>query len=279
MESYFAAKARLFTELLAPAAAAILNADSAEYHRLVALCRARGQRIITYGHGEGAHLRLVERTPRPDGQRVTLSLYGMIETIDLKLVGDFQVMNVLAALGLVVATGGDLSRAAATLPELGTVPGRMQLVGAWNGAAVFVDYAHTPDALTTALTAARPHTSGRLAVVFGAGGDRDPGKRPMMGQACAEAADILYVTDDNPRTEDAATIRRAVLAGAAQAIEIGDRREAIHAAIAALEPGDVLVIAGKGHETGQVVGREILPFDDVEVAAQAIRAARAPGAT
>jgi UDP-N-acetylmuramoyl-L-alanyl-D-glutamate--2,6-diaminopimelate ligase len=151
----------------------------------------------------------------------------------------------------------------------------MQLVGEWNGAAVYVDYAHTPDALATVLAAARPHTSGRLAVVFGAGGDRDPGKRPMMGRACAEGADILYVTDDNPRTENAAAIRRAVLATAPGAYEFGDRRAAIEAAIDALEPGDVLVIAGKGHETGQVVGTEILPFDDAEVAAELIRATRA----
>jgi UDP-N-acetylmuramoyl-L-alanyl-D-glutamate--2,6-diaminopimelate ligase len=148
----------------------------------------------------------------------------------------------------------------------------MQFAGEWNGAAIFVDYAHTPDALKTVLAAARPHAAARLIVVFGAGGDRDPGKRPLMGKACADAADILYVTDDNPRTEEPAVIRRAILAAAPQAIEIGDRRNAIHAAIAGLQPGDVLVIAGKGHETGQIVGREILPFDDAAVAAEILGA-------
>jgi UDP-N-acetylmuramoyl-L-alanyl-D-glutamate--2,6-diaminopimelate ligase len=152
----------------------------------------------------------------------------------------------------------------------------MQLVAEKNGAAIFVDYAHTPDALRTVLAAARPHTARRLAVVFGAGGDRDPGKRPLMGQACAEGADILYVTDDNPRSEDPAAIRRAILAAAPHAIEIGDRRGAIYAAIEALQPGDVLVIAGKGHETGQTIGREILPFDDAAVAVEAIAPTIAP---
>jgi UDP-N-acetylmuramoyl-L-alanyl-D-glutamate--2,6-diaminopimelate ligase len=206
---------------------------------------------------------------------VTLSLHGMLQSVDLRLIGDFQAMNVLAALGLAVATGSDLATAAAALPALTTVPGRMQLVGEIDGAAVFVDYAHTPDALKTVLAAARPHASGRLAVVFGAGGDRDPGKRPLMGAACTAAADILYVTDDNPRSEEPAVIRRAVLAAAPHAREIGDRRAAIETAIAALEPGDVLVIAGKGHETGQIIGKETLPFDDAAVAADAIAAAGA----
>ncbi len=176
----------------------------------------------------------------------------------------------LAALGLTLAAGSELSAAVAALPGLTTVPGRMQFVGEINRAAVFVDYAHTPDALATVLRAARPHAERRLVVAFGAGGDRDAGKRPLMGRVAAENADLVYVTDDNPRTEVAAAIRRAILAAAPGAIEIGDRREAIGAAIAALEPGDVLVIAGKGHESGQIVGRETLPFDDVVVAREAI---------
>jgi UDP-N-acetylmuramoyl-L-alanyl-D-glutamate--2,6-diaminopimelate ligase len=279
MESYRAAKERLFTDLLAPGGSAVINVDSPEFPRLAALMAKHGHKIITYGESSAAELRLVAREPRHDGQRVRLSLYGMLQSVDLKLVGDFQAMNVLAALGLVVATGSDVTKAAAALPALTAVPGRMQFVGAYNDAAIFVDYAHTPDALKTVLAAARPHTAGRLVVVFGAGGNRDPGKRPMMGKACAEAADILYVTDDNPRTEEPAAIRRAVLAGAPGASEIDGRRTAIYAAIAALAPGDVLVIAGKGHETGQVVGRETLPFDDVAVAAAAIAdaiAARTP---
>ena len=272
MESYRAAKDRLFTALLAPGGGAVLNADSPEFPRLAALLGERGHKIIAYGQSSAADLRLVERATRPDGQRVGLSLYGMPHAVELKLIGDFQAMNVLAALGLAIATGSDLAKVAATLEALTTVPGRMQLVGEANKAAIFVDYAHTPDALQTVLTAARPHAAGRLLVVFGAGGDRDRGKRPLMGQVATASADIVYVTDDNPRGEDPAAIRGAILKTVPLAIEIGDRRGAIHAAIASLEPGDVLVIAGKGHETGQIVGRETLPFDDVAVAAEAIKA-------
>jgi UDP-N-acetylmuramoyl-L-alanyl-D-glutamate--2,6-diaminopimelate ligase len=272
MEAYRAAKERLFTALLTPGGSAVLNADSPEFPHFAALMKARGHTIIAYGTSAAADLRLVGRQPRADGQLVLLDVFGARHTVELKLIGDFQAMNVLAALGLAVATGSEVTRAVGTLAGLTTVPGRMQLVGEKNGAAIFVDYAHTPDALKTVLAAARPHTRGKLAVVFGAGGDRDPGKRPLMGQACADAADILYVTDDNPRTEDAAAIRRAVLAAAPGAREIGDRRRAIHVAIAALEPGDLLVIAGKGHESGQIVGRETLPFDDATVAAEAIGA-------
>ena len=272
MAAYRAAKERLFTDLLAPAGSAVVNADSPEFSRLAALLAGRGHKVIAYGESPAADLRIVSREPRADGQRVGLSLYGMRHTVELKLIGDFQAMNVLAALGLAIATGSDLAEAAAALAALTTVPGRMQLVGERNGAAVFVDYAHTPDALKTVLAAARPHAKGRLVVVFGAGGDRDRGKRPLMGQVTAASADVAYVTDDNPRGEDPAAIRREILAAAPKAIEIGDRRGAIDAAIAALEPGDVLVIAGKGHESGQIIGRETLPFDDVAVAAEAIDA-------
>ncbi len=273
MESYRAAKERLFTALLAPGGTAVLNADSPEFAHFAALMAARGRKVIAYGKDAAAGLRLVGRETRQDGQRVSISLFGMLHHVELKLIGEFQAMNVLAALGLAIATGSDVAKAAAALTALTTVPGRMQFVGEFNGAAIFVDYAHTPDALRTVLSAARPHTSGKLIVVFGAGGDRDPGKRPMMGQACADTADILYVTDDNPRSENPTAIRRAILAAAPGATEIGDRREAIFAATAALKPGDVLVIAGKGHETGQIVGRETLPFDDAAVAGEAIAAA------
>jgi UDP-N-acetylmuramoyl-L-alanyl-D-glutamate--2,6-diaminopimelate ligase len=275
MATYRAAKERLFAELLAPGGGAVLNADSAEFSRLAALARRHGRKIIAYGENVDADIRIVARQPRHAGQRLDLRLFGKPHTAELKLIGDFQAMNVLAALGLVVATGSAAAEAASALAALTTVPGRMQLVGEKNGAAVFVDYAHTPDALATVLAAARPHAAGRVAVVFGAGGDRDPGKRPLMGKACAAGADLVYVTDDNPRGEDPAAIRRAVLDAAPGAVEIGDRRSAIEAAIAALVPGDVLVIAGKGHETGQIVGREILPFDDVAVAAEVLGAATA----
>jgi UDP-N-acetylmuramoyl-L-alanyl-D-glutamate--2,6-diaminopimelate ligase len=276
MGSYRAAKDRLFTALLAPGGTAVLNADSPEYSRLTALVRGRGHKIIAYGVSGEADLRLVARLPRRGGQRAGLSLYGAAHEVELQLIGDFQALNVLAALGLALATGSELARAVATLPALTTVPGRMQFVGEWNGAAVFVDYAHTPDALATVLAASRPHAERRLVVVFGAGGDRDTGKRPLMGQVAAEKADLVYVTDDNPRTETPAAIRRAILAAAPGAVEIGDRRKAIGAAIAALQPGDVLVVAGKGHESGQIVGRETLPFDDAVVAREAIAAQSAP---
>jgi UDP-N-acetylmuramoyl-L-alanyl-D-glutamate--2,6-diaminopimelate ligase len=181
-------------------------------------------------------------------------------------------MNALAAFGLVTATGGDAGRAAAALATLKGAPGRVERAGKHHtGAAIYIDYAHTPDALETVLAAVRPHAEHRLVVVFGCGGDRDPGKRPMMGAAAARLADRVIVTDDNPRSEDAASIRRAVLAGCPEATEIGDRAEAIAAAIGGLEAGDVLVIAGKGHEQGQIVGDRVLPFDDREVAQRVLR--------
>ena len=273
MASYRAAKDRLFTELLAPAGAAILNADSPEFARLAALCRERGYRVIGYGAAASAEFRLLERNLVPNGQHVGLAVFGDRYEVDLPLVGEFQVMNVLAALGLAIATGALASEAVSTLPRLSGVPGRMQFIGETApGAAVFVDYAHSPDALATVLAALRPHANGRLAIVFGAGGDRDRGKRPLMGRVAAELADLVYVTDDNPRGEPPGEIRRAILAAAPGAVEIGDRRLAITAAIAELHAGDVLVVAGKGHEIGQTVGREVLPFDDALVAREALTA-------
>ena len=275
LETYRAAKQRLFRDLLEPQGVAILNADSGEFAGLAALCRDRGIRVVGYGGAAAADLRILECTPQPSGQRLLCELFGERHGIDLPLVGAFQAMNVLAALGLVVATGAPLAAALRLLPGLGGVPGRLQLIGETaGGAAVFVDYAHTPDALATVLAALRPHAQGRLVVVFGAGGDRDRGKRPLMGEAAARLADRVYVTDDNPRGEDAAAIRRAILAAAPGAAEIGDRRAAIVAAVGGLNPGDLLVIAGKGHESGQIVGSEILPFDDSVVAREALDARR-----
>jgi UDP-N-acetylmuramoyl-L-alanyl-D-glutamate--2,6-diaminopimelate ligase len=273
MVSYRAAKQRLFSDLLRVGGAAILNADSMEFTGLAALCRARGHPVIGYGSASGAELRVLERAPYHAGQRLRLSLSGQRRDIDLPLVGEFQAMNVLAALGLVISTGTPVDEAARTLGHLTGVPGRLQRVGETaTGAAVFVDYAHTPDALATVLAALRPHTESRLAIVFGAGGDRDRGKRPLMGQVASELADLVYVTDDNPRSEPPDEIRRAIIAAAPHAIEIGERREAIGAAVAQLRRGDILVIAGKGHETGQIVGDKVLPFDDVLVASDAIAA-------
>ena len=273
MESYRAAKERLFTELLAAGRVAVLNADGPEFRRLAALCHEREHRVVAFGNAPDAELRILHRLPRPFGQHIATELFGERHDIELPLVGPFQAMNVLAALGLVVATGGALEAALAVLPRLPGVPGRLQLIGRTGaGAPVFVDYAHTPDALETVLAALRPHAEERLAVVFGAGGDRDRGKRPLMGRVAAELADRVYVTDDNPRSESPAEIRRAILAAAPSAVEIGDRRTAIAAAIAELRSGDVLVIAGKGHETGQIVGNETLPFDDVVVAGELLAA-------
>ena len=271
MASYRAAKERLFTALLVPGGAAIVNADSPEFCRLASLCRGAGRGVIAYGTAAGCELRIAEREPFPWGQKIAADLFGRRHLIELPLIGAFQAMNVLAALGLVVATGGALEAALGVLPRLRGVPGRLQLAGSTAaGAPVFVDYAHTPDALATVLTAMRPHTEQRLVVVFGAGGDRDRGKRPLMGCVASQLADLVYVTDDNPRTEDPAEIRRAILAAAPGAAEIGDRRAAIMAAVAGLRRGDALVIAGKGHESGQIVGEATLPFDDVVVAGDAL---------
>ena len=273
MESYRAAKERLFTELLPAGGAAILNADSPEFVRLAALCRGRAQRVIGYGAAAGCDLHLARREPRPFGQLLTIEAFGSTHSVELPLVGAFQAMNALAALGLAVATGTPPEAGFAALRELPGVPGRLELVGRpAAGAPVFVDYAHTPDALATVLDALRPHTAGRLLVVFGAGGDRDRGKRPQMGRIAEARADRVYVTDDNPRSEDPAAIRRAILAAAPGAVEIGDRRAAIAAAIGELRAGDALVIAGKGHESGQIVGSRVVPFDDAVAAREVLGA-------
>ncbi len=267
MEQYRAAKDRLFTDLLVPGGSAVLNRDSAEFWRLHALCRSGSHRVLAYSAGQAADLRLVSREAEADSQGLVLEIFGQRYELVLPLAGDFQVMNALAALGLVIATGGPISDAIGALPSLTGVPGRLQFVArSEGGGTIVVDYAHTPDALATVLTALRPHARGRLVAVFGCGGDRDAGKRPLMGEVATRLADRVYVTDDNPRTEAAVEIRRAILDGAPSAIEVGDRREAIATAIADLGSGDVLVIAGKGHETGQIIGTETHPFDDAVVA-------------
>jgi UDP-N-acetylmuramoyl-L-alanyl-D-glutamate--2,6-diaminopimelate ligase len=274
MDAYLKSKMRLFGEIMAPPGVAVLNADAPEFESLASLCRARGHRILGYGQG-GADIRLVSRAPALRGQRLEIRVSGRSFSVNLPLAGDFQAMNALCALGLVIATGGDPEAAAAALETLTGAPGRMELVASHpNGASVFVDYAHTPDALEKVLVALRPHTRGKLVVAFGCGGDRDKGKRPIMGALAAKLSDLVFVTDDNPRTEAAAAIRREILAGArsgpSEVREIGDRRQAIHAAVGELGPDDVLVIAGKGHERGQIVGAEVLPFDDAEVARAAV---------
>ena len=284
MAHYRAAKDRLFTDLLAPGGPAVLNRDSGEFARLAALCRGRGHPVLGYGAAAGAELRLVSARARLDGQDLLLDVTGRRHELFFPLLGEFQATNALCALGLAIATGMPAELATAALARLSRVPGRLEFVAGLEfgskdggGASIVVDYAHTPDALATVLAALRPHAPGRLVVVFGCGGDRDPGKRPLMGRAAAAAADRVYITDDNPRGEDPAAIRRAILAAAPAAIEIGDRRQAIETAIAGLGRGDLLLIAGKGHETGQIIGAESRPFDDAEVARTCALRRRAPG--
>jgi UDP-N-acetylmuramoyl-L-alanyl-D-glutamate--2,6-diaminopimelate ligase len=271
MEAYFMAKARLFTEVLPPDGTAVLNADSAEAMRLGQLCRQRGQTVITFGATPDADLRLVAARPLASGQEIELDVFGEQRRLVLPLMGAFQASNALAALGLAIATGAPGERALDALPLLEGVPGRLQHVASHpNGAPVIVDYAHTPDALETVLTALRAHCRGRLVAVFGCGGDRDPGKRPQMGEIAERLADRVIVTDDNPRSEDPATIRRAILARCPKAEEVGDRAAAIRRGLAMLQPGDVLLIAGKGHERGQIVAGVTHPFEDAAVARQAV---------
>ncbi len=270
-DDYAAAKLGLFDRVLPRGAVAVVNYDDplAPVVRHVAI--GRGQRLIGIGRARGADLRLVEREVTPGGQVLHLVWDGGRHIVDLPLVGAFQAQNALVAAGLAIGCGGAADAVIDALGGLVGVRGRMQLAGRRrNGAAVYVDYAHTPDALATTLAALRPHTPGRIVCVFGAGGDRDPGKRPLMGAAVAAHADIAIVTDDNPRSEDPGTIRAAVRAGCPEASEIGDRAEAILSGVDALGPGDTLLIAGKGHETGQVVAGEILPFDDLAQARAAL---------
>lgn len=271
MEAYFAAKCGLFTRLLPPEASAVVNVDDPWGARLAL---ALGDRpVLRVGSGEGCELRLLAQRYHAQGQTLRFAHRGATHQVDLALVGGFQAANALVALGLVIAAGDEPGAAIAALPRLRGVRGRMQLAATRaNGAPVFVDYAHTPAAVETALTALRPHVMGRLIVVLGAGGDRDRTKRPLMGAAAAAHADVVYVTDDNPRSEDPATIRAAILAAAPEAHEVGDRAEAILRAVDALEPGDALLIAGKGHETGQIVGGTVYPFDDIEQASVAVAA-------
>ena len=270
VDAYFKAKARLFEILLPAGGTAVINADTPEAERLEAIARARGHRLLRFG-ARGHELALLERRDDSGGQALVLDMLGQRREIFLPLPGAFQASNALAALGLAIGGGEAADAALGTLEALRSVRGRLELIGRHPcGAPVYVDYAHTPDGLETVLRALRPYARHRLAVVFGCGGDRDKGKRPLMGQVAATLADSAIVTDDNPRTEEGAAIRRAILATCPAASEIGDRRRAIEAAIAALEAGDALVIAGKGHEDGQIVGATIIPFDDASVAREAL---------
>jgi UDP-N-acetylmuramoyl-L-alanyl-D-glutamate--2,6-diaminopimelate ligase len=270
---YLAAKLRLFRDLVPPGGAAVISADHDCSDEVIAAAKTRGQRLITVGtqgDGAGEGIRLVDATIDGFAQTLQIEHRGRRYAIKLPLVGAFQIENALVAAGLAIGTGSDAEAVFDTLESLEGAKGRLELVGERNGAPIFIDYAHKPDALEKALQALRPYAKRRLVVVFGAGGDRDAGKRPLMGTIAAEKADQIIITDDNPRSEDPVTIRAAILAAAKGAQEIGDRAEAIRAAIDALEEGDALVIAGKGHETGQIIGDKVLHFSDHEAVADAL---------
>ncbi len=272
-DAYFAAKMGLFTRVLPEDGVAVVNLNDPKGAEVAAIARARGQDVIGVGHGEACDLRILGQRFDATGQDLRFVWKGQAKQVRLGLIGGFQAENVLVAVGLVIAAGAEPDAIFAVLDRLTTVRGRMQLAATRaNGAAVFVDYAHTPDAIETALKALRPHVLGRLVVVFGAGGDRDRGKRPLMGAAAAANADVQFVTDDNPRSEDPASIRAAIMAACPEANEVGDRAEAILRGVDALGPGDALLIAGKGHESGQVIGTDVYPFDDVEQASVAVAA-------
>lgn len=271
-EAYFDAKAGLFSRVLPEDGTAVINIDDPKGIDMAAIARARGCEVISVGR-DGGDLHLTGQRFDATGQDLRFDWRGKTYQKRLNLIGGFQADNVLLACGLVIACGAKPADVFDTIPHLTTVRGRMQLAATRdNGGAVFVDYAHTPDAIATALQAMRPHVMGRLVAIVGAGGDRDTTKRPLMGRAAAEHADMVFVTDDNPRSEDPAVIRAAVMAGAPDATEVGDRAEAILRGVDAIGPGDALLIAGKGHETGQTIGDDVLPFDDVEQASVAVAA-------
>lgn len=276
VEAYLAAKLRLFTDLVAAGGAAVIAADHEQSAAVADAARKRGLRIFTVGQaGEAIRLRDVAI----DGftQRLSLEHNGRTITVKLPLVGAFQIENALVAAGLAIVTGSETEQVFAALNHLEGAKGRLEFSGRYRDAPVFIDYAHKPDALAKALDALRPYARGRLVVVFGAGGDRDAGKRPIMGAIAAEKADRVIVTDDNPRSESAPAIRAAIMAAAPGAREIGDRGEAIHQAIADLQEGDVLLIAGKGHETGQIIGDQTIHFSDHEAVAAALTDLRSGG--
>jgi UDP-N-acetylmuramoyl-L-alanyl-D-glutamate--2,6-diaminopimelate ligase len=270
MDDYFRAKSRLFSEVLKTGGVAVLNADDEYYEKLKTICETAEHRILSYGEN-GADLRLLGRQAKPLGQDIHLQVAGEKFELTLPLVGKFQVMNALLALGLVLASGLEAKNIVPLLEKLEGVPGRLQLVqGHPENAAIYVDYAHKPAAVEAVLNSLRPHTEGRLICLLGCGGDRDKGKRSIMGRIAAGLSDLVIITDDNPRSEDAATIRAEMMEGAPDATEIAGRDKAIAWAVSELKAGDVLVVAGKGHETGQMIKGVMHPFDDVEEVTKAI---------
>jgi UDP-N-acetylmuramoyl-L-alanyl-D-glutamate--2,6-diaminopimelate ligase len=276
MQAYREAK-QLLWRRLSPGQPAIINADAAEAENFEAAAKTQGLAVMTCGWRAGPEgLKIVEIQPRPAGQTLDLRWRGQVHRIELPLIGEFQALNAVTAAAMALAVGTDIEAVLKGLAALKPVKGRMEHVGATrSGAHVFVDYAHTPDGLDVLLRAARPHAPGRIVLVFGCGGDRDRDKRPKMGAVAARHADLVIVTDDNPRTENPAAIRAQILAGAEGATEVGDRSRAIAQAIGELQPGDALLIAGKGHETGQIIGDQVFPFSDQDEAVKALEAAHA----
>ena len=270
IEAYLAAKLRLFEALLAPGGTAVIDVDDCYAGQVVEAAKKRGLKIMTVGE-QGEGIKLLGGAIDGFAQVVRLAHGGREYTIKLPLVGGFQVQNAAVAAGLAIAAGSEPARVFAALEKLQGAKGRLELAGTKSGAPIFIDYAHKPDALKKALESLRPYAKGKLVVVFGAGGDRDQGKRPIMGRIAIENADRVIVTDDNPRSEQPAAIRSAILAEAKGATEIGDRAEAIRTSIGELKGGDVLLIAGKGHETGQIVGGKVLPFSDHDAVAAALK--------
>lgn len=271
-EEYFKAKLGLFDRVLPPEGSAVINMDDPKGVIIAKICQSRGQDVITVG-SKGCDLTLLDSRFDTTGQDLRFSWKEDVHTLRLSLIGGFQAQNVMLAAGLVIACGANSVDVFKCLTEIRTVPGRMELAATRkNGAPVFVDFAHTPDAIETTLKAMRSHIMGRLIIVLGAGGDRDKSKRILMGKAAKNYADLVFVTDDNPRNEDPAKIRSDVMQGCMDATEIDDRAQAILCAVDALQPGDALLIAGKGHETGQIIGDDILPFNDVEQASIAVAA-------
>jgi UDP-N-acetylmuramoyl-L-alanyl-D-glutamate--2,6-diaminopimelate ligase len=265
MQEYFTAKQRLFREVLPESGTAVVNKDIPEYEALAEILKSRKIKMLSFGTKD-ADLCLTSTTDDPRGQILDFTIHGRKQAVLVKLSGAFQGMNVLCATALAIAGGEETARVVGSLPLLQGVRGRMETVGSYRDARVIVDYAHKPDALENVLRALRPATKGRLVALFGCGGMRDKGKRPIMGAIAEKLADIVIVTDDNPRMEDPAVIRKEVLQGCPKATEVPGRAEAIAHALSLLQAGDTLVIAGKGHEQGQIVGTEVLPFDDAEVA-------------
>ncbi len=270
MDSYFDAKMRLFDEVVNDDGTAVIWADDAWSDKAIARAKLRDLRIITVGES-GKGMRLVSRKPTQLGQDLEIEIQGEILNVKLPLIGGYQAANALMAAAIVMASGEKVADVVTNLARLQPVRGRLERAAITrSGAPVYVDYAHTPDALVAAIAAMRPHTEGRLITVFGAGGDRDRGKRPAMGRIAFEHSDIAIVTDDNPRSEEPSVIRSEILAGAPDALEIGDRREAIAHAIGLAKAQDIVLIAGKGHEQGQIIGERVLPFDDVQVARECV---------